>query len=61
MNESKMNVYLNDDLALTLYGYTGEIEDIYMAILPALKRYAKQQDAMPITESLLEEMKDEDI
>ena len=53
-----MNVYLNDDLALTLYGYTGEIEDIYMAILPALKRYAKQQDAMPITESLLEEMKD---
>ena len=53
-----MNVYLNDDHVLTLHGYTGEIEDIYMAILPALKRYAKQQDAMPITESLLEEMKD---
>jgi len=53
-----MDVFLNDDLTLTLYGYTDEIEDIYMAILPALKRYAKQQDAMPITESLLEEMKD---
>ena len=61
MNKSKMNVYLNDDHVLTLHGYTGEIEDIYMAILPALKRYAKQQDAMPITESLLEENKNEDI
>mgnify|MGYP003652420783 FL=1 len=61
MNESKMDVFLNDDLTLTLYGYTDEIEDIYMAILPALKRYAKQQDAMPITESLLEENKNEDI
>ena len=55
-----MDVFLNDDLALTLYGYTGEIEDIYMAILPALKRYAKKQDAMPITESLLEEMKEDE-
>ena len=59
MNKSKMNVYLNDDHVLTLHGYTGEIEDIYMAILPALKRYAKQQDAMPITESLLEEYQDD--